>query len=78
MSLLGVMLRAFERCDMKPGDDIVIMGPGPIGLLGVMLARHSGAATIIASGLKEDKERLEYATQFGAVTVTVGEENLKR
>ncbi|OPY76646.1 MAG: Sorbitol dehydrogenase [Syntrophorhabdus sp. PtaU1.Bin058] len=74
---LGVVLRAFERCDMKPGDDIVIMGPGPIGLLGVMLAKHSGAATVIASGLKDDKERLGYATKFGAVTVTVGEENLK-
>jgi L-iditol 2-dehydrogenase len=74
---LGVMLRAFERCDMKPGDDIAIMGPGPIGLLGVMLAKASGASTIIVSGLKEDKERLEYAKRFGAVTVNAGEENLR-
>ena len=74
---LGVMLRAFERCDMKPGDDIAIIGPGPIGLLGVMLAKTNGASTIIASGLKEDKERLEYAKRFGAIPVNVGEENLK-
>jgi threonine dehydrogenase-like Zn-dependent dehydrogenase len=74
---LGVMLRAFERCDMKPGDDIAIIGPGPIGLLGVMLAKVNGASMIIASGLNEDKERLEYAKRFGAITVNVGKENLK-
>jgi threonine dehydrogenase-like Zn-dependent dehydrogenase len=74
---LGVMLRAFERCDMKPGDDIAIIGPGPIGLLGVMLAKSNGASTIIASGLKEDKERLEYARKFGAISVDVSKENLK-
>jgi len=74
---LGVMLRAFERCDMKPGDDIAIIGPGPIGLLGVMLAKSNGASTIIASGLKEDKDRLEYARKFGAISVDVSKENLK-
>jgi threonine dehydrogenase-like Zn-dependent dehydrogenase len=74
---LGVMLRAFERCDMKPGDDIAIIGPGPIGLLGVMLAKVNGASMIIASGLNEDKQRLEYAKRFGAITVNVGKENLK-
>jgi len=37
---LRVMLRAFERCDMKPGDDIAIIGPGPIGLLGVNQIGH--------------------------------------
>lgn len=74
---LGVILRAFERCEMKPGDDIAIIGPGPIGLFGVMLAKASGAAKIIVSGLKEDKDRLEYAEKFGAIPVNVGEENLE-
>ncbi len=74
---LGVMLRAFERCDMKPGDDIAIIGPGPIGLLGVMIAKVNGASTVIVSGLDEDGERLEYARKFGAVPVNVGEQNLK-
>jgi L-iditol 2-dehydrogenase len=71
------MLRAFERCDMKPGDDIAIIGPGPIGLLGVMLAKANGASTIIVAGLKEDRQRLEYGRKFGAIPVNVGEENLK-
>jgi len=75
---LGVILRTFERCDMKPGDDVAIMGPGPIGLFGVMLAKASGAAKIIVSGLKEDKDRLRLAEKFGATTVNVGEENLEQ
>ncbi|MBP1735549.1 MAG: sorbitol dehydrogenase (L-iditol 2-dehydrogenase), partial [Deltaproteobacteria bacterium] len=74
---LGVILRAFERCDFKPGDNIAIMGPGPIGLLGVQLAKTSGAGEIILSGLDEDKERLESGKEFGAITVNIGKENLK-
>ena len=46
---LGVILRAFERCDMKPGDDIAIIGPVPIGLFGVMLAKTSGAERLSRS-----------------------------
>lgn len=74
---LGVMLRAFERCDLKPGDDIAIIGPGPIGLLGVMIARISGASTIIVSGLEDDKERLECARKLGAIPIIAGSGNLK-
>jgi len=74
---LGVILRTFERCDVKPGDTMAILGPGPIGLLGVMLAKACGASTIIASGLGVDKERLEYARRFGAVSVNVDEESLQ-
>ena len=72
---LGVILRAFERCEMKPGDDIAIIGPGPIGLFGVMLAKASGAGTVIAIGLKKDRERLATAENFGAVPIIAEEEN---
>ncbi len=74
---LGVMLHAFERCDMKPGDDVAIIGPGPLGLLGVMLAKASGASKVFVSGLKADSERLEFARKLGAVTVNSADENLK-
>jgi L-iditol 2-dehydrogenase len=74
---LGVIVHAFERCDMKPGDDVAILGPGPVGLLGVMLAKASGASNVILGGLKEDKARLEYAARFGVIPVNVEEEDLK-
>jgi len=74
---LGVILRTFERCDLKPGDDIAIIGPGPIGLFGVMLAKASGAAKIIVCGLNEDRDRLKLAEKFGAIPVNVAEESPK-
>ena len=61
---------------MKPGDDIAIIGPDPIGLLGVMTAKANGASTIVVSGLAEDRERLEHARKFGAVAVIVEEQKL--
>ena len=74
---LGVILRAFERCDMKPGDDMAIIGPGPIGLFGVMLAKACGGGKTIAIGLKKDRKRLETAERFGAITIISEEENVQ-
>ncbi len=34
---LGVSLRAIENSRLKPGDSVVIVGPGPLGLLTLML-----------------------------------------
>jgi threonine dehydrogenase-like Zn-dependent dehydrogenase len=58
---------------MKPGDDIAIIGPGPIGLFGVMLARACGAGKVIAIGLKKDQGRLVKAEEFGAVPIIAEE-----
>jgi len=48
---LGVALHAFERSHMKPGDDLVIIGPGPIGLLGAMIAQAMGGVMSFTGGL---------------------------
>ena len=48
------------------GDTIVIEGPGPQGLAGVIAARESGAAQIILTGLTGDEKRFEMAKEFGA------------
>jgi alcohol dehydrogenase len=48
------------------GDTVVIEGPGPQGLAGVVAARESGAARIIVTGLSGDKGRFEMARLFGA------------
>jgi len=56
---------------IRPGDSVVVLGPGPIGLLCTMLAKLSGADPLIAAGLPIDAKRLEIAKQLGA-TMTVG------
>lgn len=62
---------------LKPGDTIVVLGPGPMGLLTVEIARASGAAKIIVVGLEEDGERLEIAKKVGAdIVVNNSKEDL--
>jgi 2-desacetyl-2-hydroxyethyl bacteriochlorophyllide A dehydrogenase len=70
---LGVALHAFERCEFKPGDDVVVIGPGPIGLLAVQIAHSGGAGRVCVLGLDADRSRLEMAEGFGAIAINVGE-----
>jgi 2-desacetyl-2-hydroxyethyl bacteriochlorophyllide A dehydrogenase len=56
-----------------PGDLVVVIGPGPIGLLCAALAKFNGAGTVIMLGLPSDKERLELACSLGADAVLDGE-----
>ena len=45
------------------GDDVVIIGAGPIGLLHVQLAKHKGARVIVSELIES---RLEVAKELGA------------
>lgn len=51
---------------IRPGDTVLIIGPGPIGILCGALAKLSGAGTVIVAGLPVDALRLEIALQMGA------------
>jgi len=48
------------------GDRVVILGPGPQGLMSVVAAGECGAGEIIVVGLARDRQRLELAERFGA------------
>ncbi len=50
---------------IRPGDTVVILGPGPIGLLATEMARLSGAGTLIVSGMSQDESRLDAARALG-------------
>jgi alcohol dehydrogenase/L-iditol 2-dehydrogenase len=63
---------------IHPGDAVVVLGPGPIGLLCTRLAALSGADPLIVTGLTADGARLGVAKQLGATgTVDVETENLE-
>lgn len=51
---------------VRPGDAVLVIGPGPIGLLCAQMAKLSGAGTLIVAGLPADAHRLEVAKQAGA------------
>jgi L-iditol 2-dehydrogenase len=54
---------------IRPGDLVVVLGPGPIGLLCARMAALAGADPLIVVGLSADAARLETATRLGATRV---------
>lgn len=60
----GVALHAIERAGIEGDDDVVVIGPGAIGLCAVQIARNGGADNVVLTGTRA--ERLEPATALGA------------
>jgi threonine dehydrogenase-like Zn-dependent dehydrogenase len=63
-----------ERTSVKAGDFVVVVGPGPMGLLGVQFAKIRGASEVALIGLKKDKKRLEVGERTGADHILYSEE----
>ncbi len=57
---------------VRPGDRVLVIGPGPIGLLCALMAKLSGAGEVIVAGLPNDRHRLDIALQLGANTTLDG------
>ena len=56
---------------IRPGDRVVVLGPGPIGFLCGAIARFCGAEVAVV-GLENDRARLDVAKQYGC-DVIVGD-----
>ena len=54
-----------ETAGVRAGDNVVITGPGSIGLLALQLAKVAGASVLMI-GTNQDTERLKLAQQLGA------------
>jgi L-iditol 2-dehydrogenase len=54
--------------DIRPGDRVLVLGPGPIGLLCAIMAQLRGAVVALA-GLDRDAARLKIADQYGMTTI---------
>ncbi len=57
------------NADIRPGDRIVVLGPGPIGILAAAIARLRGAHVAVV-GLPRDATRLAVAQQYGCTAIT--------
>ena len=63
---------------VRPGELVVVLGPGPIGLLCARMAALSGADPLIVAGVSADAPRLEAARQLGAThTVDLQKDSLE-
>jgi alcohol dehydrogenase/L-iditol 2-dehydrogenase len=58
-----------ENAHIKPGDRVIVLGPGTIGILCAAMAKLCGAEVAIV-GLAEDKNRLAIAAKYGCDTIT--------
>ena len=56
---------------IKPGDRVLVLGPGPIGILCAVMAKLSGAEVAVA-GLESDRARLKIVEQYGCTALTDG------
>lgn len=53
---------------ITPGDRVLVLGPGPIGILCAAMARLAGA-DVALMGLERDRPRLEIAKKYGCTTL---------
>ena len=58
-----------ENSPVKPGDRVVVLGPGTIGILCAAIARLQGAEVAVV-GLESDRLRLDIASGYGCETFT--------
>jgi threonine 3-dehydrogenase len=68
----GVAVHAIERVGIEPGDVVLVMGAGPIGIFAQQVAKLAGASTVIAAELKQF--RLDLAKKIGSADVYVNTE----
>lgn len=72
---LAVGVHAARRAGALAGDQVVLIGAGPIGLFTALALRHLGVDDVLLADLSDD--RLELARRFGAgTTVNTGEVTL--
>lgn len=54
------------KSEVRAGEPVLVLGPGPIGLMAVQIARIRGAFPIVVVGTEIDAGRLEVARKVGA------------
>jgi threonine dehydrogenase-like Zn-dependent dehydrogenase len=57
---------AVELPELREGDRVLVLGPGPRGLACVLAAKAAGASWVGVTGLSHDRDRLELASKLGA------------
>ena len=70
MEPLSVATHAVRQADVRLGDTVLVVGPGPIGLMTAAMCRRAGASRVIVAG--RSAGRLDIARQMGATDTVDG------
>lgn len=62
---LGVAIDLVRLADIRPDSNVLLLGPGPIGLMALALVKRMGARRVFLSAFKKETARVEVARQFG-------------
>lgn len=73
---LACGVRAAELADVKPGNRVLIIGLGPIGLFALQAIQAYGVKEIFA--VDRNPQRLELAAELGATPLNPGEVDVKQ
>jgi len=79
---LAVSLTAVLNAEIPLGGSVVVLGPGPLGLMSARIAKLHGAAFVAITGLPADnpreKARLEAAERLGCdLVIEVGKQSVE-
>lgn len=70
-------IHGISRLSIKPGEDVLIVGAGPIGLIHLQLAKRAGAGRVIVAEVNDI--RLKLAEKLGAdLTVNPAVEDINK
>ncbi|MGG2201362.1 zinc-dependent dehydrogenase [Paenibacillus validus] len=72
---LACVYNGFLKVDIKPGDHVLIIGAGPIGLMHAKLAKMAGASKVIMNDISE--ERMAMCRQIDDFIITVASDDLR-
>lgn len=73
---ISVAVHAMTKPVIRPGDRVVISGPGPIGLFCGLFAASTGARVVMVGTDADTQTRLPMARRLGFATVNVALEEL--
>lgn len=75
--LACIVRSVIERATVKAGDDVVVAGPGTIGLLTLQVVQASGGNVVVV-GTSQDKARLKLAQELGAKDIVIVDDENER
>ena len=64
---LACVVHAMKRFRILPGESLLILGGGPMGMLLLQALRHNGAAQVVV--VEKQPQRMELARRLGAAAV---------